>query len=53
MEKGIISYKTEQGYCFIRSSVGEKIFVHINDVGEEAYEQLAKGSKVFLIIRKL
>ena len=46
MEKGIISNKTEQGYCFIRSSTGESIFVHINDVGQETYEQLAKGSKV-------
>lgn len=46
MEKGIISNKTEKGYCFIRSSAGESIFVHINDVGKETYEQLAKGSKV-------
>lgn len=38
--------KTEKGYCFIRSSTGESIFVHINDVGKEAYEQLAKGSRV-------
>lgn len=46
MEKGIISNKTEKGYCFIRSSTGQSIFVHINNVGKEAYEQLAKGSKV-------
>lgn len=46
MEKGTISNKTEKGYCFIRSSAGESIFVHINDVGREVYEQLAKGSKV-------
>lgn len=46
MEKGIISNKTEKGYSFIRSSAGESIFVHINNVGKEAYEQLAKGSKV-------
>ena len=46
MEKGIISNKTEKGYCFIRSSTGESIFVHINNVGKEAYEQLAKGSRV-------
>lgn len=46
MEKGIISNKTEKGYCFIRSSTGESIFVHINNVGKETYEQLAKGSKV-------
>lgn len=46
MEKGVISNKTEKGYCFIRSSAGESIFVHINNVGKEAYEQLAKGSKV-------
>ena len=46
MEKGIISNKTEKGYCFIRSLTGESIFVHINNVGKEAYEQLAKGSKV-------
>ena len=46
MEKGTISNITERGYCFIRSSVGESIFVHINNVGKEAYEQLAKGSKV-------
>ena len=46
MEKGIISNKTEKGYCFIRSSTGESVFVHINNVGREVYEQLAKGSKV-------
>lgn len=46
MEKGIISNKTEKGYCFIRSSTGDSIFVHINDVGREVYEMLAKGSKV-------
>ena len=46
MEKGIISNKTEKGYCFIRSSTGESIFVHINNVGKETYEQLAKGSRV-------
>ena len=46
MEKGIISNKTDKGYCFIRSSTGESIFVHINNVGMEAYEQLAKGSRV-------
>lgn len=46
MDKGIISNKTEKGYCFIRSSTGESIFVHIKDVGGEVYEQLAKGSKV-------
>ncbi len=46
MEKGIVSNKTENGYCFVRSSTGESIFVHINNVGKEAYEQLAKGSKV-------
>ncbi|MDE6663112.1 MAG: cold shock domain-containing protein [Lachnospiraceae bacterium] len=46
MEKGIISNKTEKGYCFIRSSTGETIFVHINNVDREVYEQLAKGSKV-------
>lgn len=46
MKKGTISNKTEHGYCFIRSSAGERIFVHINNVGKETYEQLAKGSKV-------
>lgn len=46
MEKGIISYKSERGYCIIRSSVGEKIFVHISNIGEEAYKHLAKGCKV-------
>lgn len=46
MEKGIIRNKSEKGYCFIRSATGESIFVHINDVGKEAYEQLAKGSRV-------
>lgn len=46
MEKGIISSKTEKGYCFILSSAGESIFVHINNVGKEIYERLAKGSKV-------
>lgn len=46
MEKGIVSNKTEKGYSFIRSSTGESIFVHINNVGKEAYEQLAKGSRV-------
>ena len=46
MEKGIVSNKTDKGYGFIRSSTGESIFVHINNVGKEAYEQLAKGSRV-------
>ena len=46
MEKGIISNKTEKGYCFIRSSTGENIFVHVKNVDREVYEQLAKGSKV-------
>lgn len=46
MEKGIISHKTENGYCFIRSSAGEHIFVHISIVGEDVFEQLAKGVKV-------
>ena len=46
MEKGVVSATTEKGYCFICSSTGESIFVHINDVGKEAYEQLTKGSKV-------
>ena len=46
MEKGTISNKTERGYCFIRSLEGESVFVHIKKVGKEAYEQLAKGSKV-------
>lgn len=46
MERGIIRNKTEKGYCFIRSSTGDNIFVHINNVGREVYEQLAKGSKV-------
>lgn len=46
MEKGIISNKTEKGYCFIRSSTGESIFVHINNIDKEVYEKLAKGSKV-------
>ena len=52
MEKGIISNKTEKGYCFIRSSTGESIFVHINNVGKETYEQLAKGSKVLFEYEK-
>lgn len=46
MEKGIVSNKTDKGYSFIRSSTGESIFVHINNIGKEAYEQLAKGSRV-------
>ena len=46
MEKGIICKKTDKGYCFIRSSTNEKIFVHINNVGKEIYDQLAIGSKV-------
>ena len=46
MEKGIISNKTEKGYCFIRSSSGESIFVHVNNVDRLVYEKLAKGSKV-------
>ena len=46
MEKGIISNKTEKGYCFIRSSTGENIFVHVNNVDREVYEKLAKGTKV-------
>ena len=46
MEKGIISYKTEKGYCFIRSKTGEKIFVHINNVDQKTYEHLTVGNKV-------
>lgn len=46
MEKGIVSNKTDKEYSFIRSSTGESIFVHINNIGKEAYEQLAKGSRV-------
>lgn len=46
MEKGIISNKTEKGYCFIRSSTGETVFVHVNNVDREVYEKLAKGSPV-------
>ncbi len=46
MEKGIVINKTEKGYCFIRSSIGESIFVHVNNVDREIYEKLAKGSKV-------
>ena len=46
MEKGTISNKTDKGYCFIRSSTGESIFVHINNVDKEVYEQLARGCKV-------
>lgn len=46
MERGTISNKTELGYCFIRSESGDKIFVHVNNVGKEIYEQLERGSKV-------
>lgn len=46
MEKGTVVNKTEKGYSFIRSSKGDNIFVHINNVGREVYEKLAKGSKV-------
>ena len=52
MEKGIVSNKTDKGYSFIRSSTGESIFVHINNVGKEAYEQLAKGSRVLFDYEK-
>lgn len=47
MERGTITYKTENGYCFIRSLTGERIFVHINNIDRKVYEQLEKGSKVF------
>ena len=46
MEKGVITNKTEKGYCFITSSTGESIFVHINNVDRQVYEQLDIGSKV-------
>lgn len=46
MERGTISNKTELGYCFIRSESGDNIFVHVNNVGKEIYEQLERGSKV-------
>lgn len=46
MEKGTVVNKTEKGYSFIRSSKGDNIFVHINNVDREVYEKLAKGSKV-------
>lgn len=53
MEKGIISNKTDHGYCFIRSSAGDSIFTHISDVGKEAYEKLAKGSKVLFDYKEI
>ncbi len=46
MEKGTVINKTEKGYCFIRSSTGENIFAHVNNVDREVYEKLAQGSKV-------
>lgn len=46
MKKGIVCNKTDKGYGFIRSSTGERIFVHIKNVDPEVYERLAKGSKV-------
>lgn len=46
MEKGIIKNKTDKGYCFIRTSNGEDIFVHINNIDKDIYEKLAKGSRV-------
>lgn len=46
MEKGIMCNKTDKGYGFIRSSTGERIFVHIKNVDPEVYVRLAKGSKV-------
>ena len=46
MEKGTVVNRTEKGYCFVRSSKGDNIFVHINNVNREVYEKLAKGSKV-------
>lgn len=46
MEKGTIINKTDKGYSFIRSSMGESVFVHINNVDKEVYEQLVMGSRV-------
>ena len=46
MEKGIVSKIPEKGYCFIQSAKGERIFVHINCIGEKAFNQLYKGAKV-------
>lgn len=46
MERGIISNKTNKGYCFIRSLTGEDIFVHSKKIDKEIYEKLKKGDKV-------
>lgn len=46
MERGTITNKKESGYCFIRSESGDKIFVHVKNVGKEIYEQLEGGCKV-------
>ena len=52
MEKGTVVNRTEKGYCFVRSSKGDNIFVHINNVNREVYEKLATWKEVrfFLII---
>ena len=44
---GIVSQKPENGYCFIRSSKNERIFVHINNVDRSIFEQLSIGTKVY------
>lgn len=46
MEKGVVSKKTENGYCFIRSEKEGSVFVHIKNVGADVYEQLAEGRTV-------
>lgn len=53
MERGIIFDRTDdKNFCFIKSSRGEKIFVHANNVGEEIFRQLTAGISVHFISKK-
>lgn len=46
MESGIIAKVTEKGFCFIRSSKGERIFVHVNNIDKSVFEKLYTGCLV-------
>lgn len=46
MEKGVISKAPERGYCFIQSTKGERIYVHVNNIDREVFNQLKKGTRV-------
>lgn len=47
MGKGVIIRKIEEkGFGFIKSSLGDSIFFHINAIGKENFEKFKKGDSV-------